>query len=253
VWTTPARIACAGEWQAWGYNPNVGRRPPSVPDPSHIVQMQFEMHALKVPTGFLGIWTPLHGLTVYQVPYRRSFMQLASKVMKMVAEKYLLPEARLSNLPTGRIGDESAAVQESWAQMMHELEAACRAATCLFANGINSSSACLFIQLLPCLHQFSPSTAVCFVRYLLPYSSLCQAARNSIALLAGGRDVFAAEYPLWKPNDRPDEVCGRAGIVTGVCIHHARQSTSELSASAHRRTHVHAGCLVGEDCSVFFC
>jgi hypothetical protein len=148
----PTTTDCAGELQAWGYNPKVGRSAPCVPDPSHIVQIQFEMHALNVRTGYLGIWTPLHGLTVFQVSYCESFMQLASRVMKMVAEKYLLPEASLSRLPTGSIERETTAFREIWCQMMDELITVCREAKCLIVNGTHSQTACVFIQLVAQLH-----------------------------------------------------------------------------------------------------
>ena len=57
---------------------DVGRRRPNAPDPAQIVQMQMQMHAAGVRIGFLAIWTPLHSLTMFQVPYSADFMNRAS-------------------------------------------------------------------------------------------------------------------------------------------------------------------------------
>jgi hypothetical protein len=111
----------------------VGKDAPDVPDAAYIVQMQFQMHAVGVDRGFLGIWTPLHGLTIFHVPYNRTFMQFASQVMKLVAEKYLLPES--PDLPTCTIHEESQLIQRAWGSMMHALQDTRQSVTRLIKNG----------------------------------------------------------------------------------------------------------------------
>lgn len=106
----------------WGYNPDVGRRRPNAPDPAHTVQMQMQMHAAGVRTGFLGIWTPLHSLTMFQVPYSADIMNRASKVMQLVAQKYLLTH---SPLPTCRIKDEERDLKIARKLMMDALADVC--------------------------------------------------------------------------------------------------------------------------------
>jgi hypothetical protein len=125
----------AGQWNTWAYNPRVGAEAQLVPDPAHVVQMQIQMHAVGVPIGFLGVWTPMHGVTLFQVPYCSTFMAFASKVMQLVADAYLLPQSRMRSLPSGNIMSENSETQQAWSSMMQSLGCVCQRVERLAANG----------------------------------------------------------------------------------------------------------------------
>jgi hypothetical protein len=97
---------------------NDGDSLPHNPDPGPVRPVRgAESRARSLARSASNTGRPcIDGLTIFYVPYHRTFTQLASQVMKLVAEKHLLPES--PDLPTCTINEESHMIQQAWVGMM---------------------------------------------------------------------------------------------------------------------------------------
>jgi hypothetical protein len=114
--------SCADE--KWVFDPDMRCCTANKLDPAYMVQVQLQMHVTGAKKAFLGQWTLRNGTAVFQLDYSREFMRRASKVLKLVFDKYVAPSYDCDSqygLPERDIMKQPYHLRTAWENMMHSL------------------------------------------------------------------------------------------------------------------------------------
>jgi len=88
-------------------------------DPSHLVQLQFQMQATGAPQGYLISWSR-NNLSVHSMSYHAGFIRAAGHVLKHVIEEFV-DAGVLPDIPSD-VSEMSGELQMAWRHMVPELK-----------------------------------------------------------------------------------------------------------------------------------